>query len=343
MNMFDERGAAVAIGECLPFGWSVALQTGQAGTELVLHATDGREARLAVVARRRVEPREVPYLLAQNSGQENRILLVVPFLSPRARELLTTGGMNFVDGTGNLRLVVSSPAIFLAHTGADRDPERKPRPLRSLKGAAAGRVVRALCDFLPPYGVRELAESSSTPLGTVSRVVSLLEEEALLIRDKKKRIVSVDWPALIARWVRDYSVLRSNTCASFIEPRGLEALKAKLSRLDRYAVTGSLVGSDIAPARLAMIYVDDVGVASEQLEIVSTDVGANVWLLEPYDAVVFERTQMFRCLPQGELCVAAAQTQVIADLLTSPGRGPQEGEALLTKLRGTENAWRSPL
>src|SRR5690606_41852917 len=69
------------------------------------------------------------------------------------------------DLTGNLRIVASNPAIFLEARGADRDPDREPRALRSLKGAAAGRVVRALCDFMPPYGVRALAEISSTPLG----------------------------------------------------------------------------------------------------------------------------------------------------------------------------------
>ena len=70
---------------------------------------------------------------------------------------------------------VADPAVFLESRGADRDPDRKPRPLRSLKGAAAARVVRALCAIEPPFGVRTLAESSTTPLGTVSRVVSLLE------------------------------------------------------------------------------------------------------------------------------------------------------------------------
>jgi hypothetical protein len=82
--------------------------------------------------------------------------------------------------------------------------------------------------------------------------------------------------------------------------------------------------------------------AAETLELVLTEAGANVWLLEPYDAVVFERTQSlpFAPAPQTVNVTAAAPSQVAADLMTSPGRGPQEAEALIEKMKGIEDAWR---
>ncbi len=195
---------------------------------------------------------------------------------------------------------------------------------------------------MPPYGERTLAETSSTPLGTVSRVVSFLEEEALLTRDEKKVITAVDWTALISRWARDYSVTESNVVRSYLEPRGLASLGPKMAKLGRYAATGSLAGPGIAPARLAMLYVDDVERAAEALELVPTEAGANVWLIEPYDTVVFERTQTlpFAPAPEKVTVTAAAPSQVVADLMTSPGRGPQEAEALIEKMKGTEDAWR---
>ena len=301
---------------------------------LSLQGADGRRAQLTVVSRKLVSPQDVPHLVSRAKDAE-RMLLVAPFLGPRARELLVEAGVSYFDATGNLRVVVRDPAVFLERHGADRYPDRKPRALRSLKGAAAGRVVRALCDYIPPYGVRTLAETSSTPLGTVSRVFSLLEEEALLTRNEKKVITDVEWPALISRWVRDYSVTESNVIRSYIEPRGLAALGAKITKLDRYAVTGSLAGTSIAPARLAMLYVDDVEQAAETLELVPTEAGANVWLIEPYDTVVFERTQSlpFAPAPEQATITAAAPTQVAADLMTSPGRGPQEAAALLEKMK----------
>lgn len=125
--------------------------------------------------------------------------------------------------------------------------------------------------------------------------------------------------------MRDYRVTESNVLSSYLEPRGLAALGPRMSKLERYAVTGSLAGSGIAPARLAMIYVDDVERAAEALELVPTEAGANVWLLEPYDSVVFERTQSlpFAPAPEKLTVTAAAPSQVVADLMTSPGRGPR--------------------
>ena len=337
------RAAADAVRDRLPPGWSAEVKPGPGDEDgqLTLRAPDGRRANLRVVSRKRVSPKDVPHLASQ-ADDASRLLLVAPFLSARARELLAAANASYIDATGNLLLVVSDPAVFLEGRGADRDPDRKPRALRSLKGAAAGRVVRALCDFIPPYGVRALAETSSTPLGTVSRVVSFLDEEGLLTRDEKKVIISVDWSALIACWVRDYRVTKSNVLRSYLEPRGLAALGSKVSKLERYAVTGSLAGSGIAPARLAMIYVDDAQRAAEALELVPTEAGANVWLLEPYDNVVFERTRSlpFAPAPETLTVIAAAPSQVAADLMTSPGRGPQEAEALIEKMKGTEDAWR---
>lgn len=337
------RAAANTVRDRLPPGWSAELEPGSGDEDslLILRGADGRRAKLRVVSRKQVSPKDVPRLVSQ-AEDTSRLLLVAPFLSARARELLASANASYVDATGNLRLVASDPAVFLEGHGADRDPDWKPRALRTLKGAAAGRVVRALCDFVPPYGVRTLAETSSTPLGTVSRVVSFLEEEALLTRNEKKVITSVDWAALISRWVRDYSVTKSNVVRSYLEPRGLLALGPKVAKLGRYAVTGSLAGPGIAPARLAMLYVDDVERAAEALELVPTEAGANVWLIEPYDTVVFERTQSlpFAPAPEKVTLTAAAPSQVVADLMTSPGRAPQEAEALIEKMKGTEDAWR---
>ena len=340
------RGVAESVRRRLPPGWSADFGGTRLGGQgvLLLKAADGRRAKLSILSRKRVIPREVPHLVQQFGDGAGQILLVAPFIGERSRQLLAESGVSYADGTGNLRLVVSNPAIFLEGQGADRDPDQKPRNLRSLKGAAAGRVVRALCDFLPPYGVRTLAVISSTPLGTVSRVVSFLEDEALLARDAKKQIASVDWAALIARWARDYGVQTSNRLTAFLEPRGLAALAPKLARLDRYCVTGSMAGPGIAPARLAMVYVDDAILAAQTLGLVPADAGANVWLLEPADGVVFERTRKFAfgASAKSVMLVAAASTQVAVDLMTSPGRGPQEAEALIEKMRGSEDAWRWP-
>jgi hypothetical protein len=60
-------------------------------------------------------------------------------------------------------------------------------PARSLKGAKAGRIVRALIDRSKPPGVRELASLAQIDAGYVSRVLALLDTEALITRDAGPR------------------------------------------------------------------------------------------------------------------------------------------------------------
>jgi hypothetical protein len=274
----------------------------------------------------------VPALLTRT---ELPVLVVASYLGERARELLAEGGASYADATGNLRLVVSSPAIFLDGVGAARAPDRTPRPLHSLRGAAAGRVVRALVELELGRGVRELAAAAATPLGTVSRVVSFLETEALLTRDDKKRIVAVDVVALLSRWAKDYELTKTNELHKLLEPRGIPALWPKLGQLSRYAATGSTAGPGVAPTRIAMVYVDDPDAAARELELVPAEAGANVWLLRPYDDVVFERTRK-RAVTAGENTVdvvTVSVAQAVVDLLSSPGRGPQEAEVMMEKMK----------
>lgn len=162
-------------------------------------------------------------------------------------------------------------------------------------------------------------------------MVSFLESEALIERDARRQVIAVDRRALVTRWAEDYELTRSNELATYLEPRGLDALWPKLGRLNRYAATGSIAGPGIAPARIAAIYVDDPEAAAQVLGLVPAEAGANVSLLGPYDDVVFARTGQ-RSVSSGPVetpVITVAPAQVAVDLLTSPGRGPAEGEELL--------------
>ena len=91
-----------------------------------------------------------------------------------------------------------------------------------------------------------------------------------------------------------------------------------------------------------MLYVDAPEVAARSLDLVTTEAGANVWLLQPYDDVVFERTRRKRVTAgkSSTDLVVVSSPQTVVDLMTSPGRGPQEAEALLDKMKGTIDEWR---
>jgi hypothetical protein len=306
-----------------------------------LRGPDGTTTVLSVQVARYLEPRSVSHLLEflTTSAPDGQPFVVTSFAGSRTRELLIKGNAGYADATGSLRLSLQSPAVFIDVPGTEKNPWGDTRPVHSLKGPAAGRIVRALCDFRPPYGIIELAQRSHTPAASVSRVVSLLVRDALITRGPRNAVALVDWQGVLRRWTQDYAVLRSNRVKNALEPRGLDALLGKLKQADiQHAVTGSLAAAHVAPyaaARLAIIYVPRTAEAMERLSLRPVDAGTNVLLAEPFDPVVFDRTTV------QDGVTYAALSQVAADLLTSPGRGPAEGAQLLEWMEAHEDEWRS--
>ena len=329
----------------LPPSWKAKLvsekQNRESDAILSIVGPDGNKAEIFVGTKRWLDPKDVPTVVSMTSSfaAGKPLCITAPFLSPMTRERLREAGVSYADTYGNVRFALETPAIFIETAGAQRGPKRRERALASLKGRAAGRVVRALCDFKPSYGVRELAERSGTALGSVARVIDLLDQESLVERDARGRVNVVDWARLIRRWTQDYALTNSNETKNFLEPRGLKALNQKLRTFDgRYAVTGSLALEGrpvIAPAALGVVYVDDVEATAKRLGLHTVDAGANVILARPFDPVVYDRSELIEGLRM------ACASQVAADLLTSPGRGPAEGEELIKWMEKNVDAWRS--
>ncbi len=325
-----------------PSTWKVAEGGHLREATIVIRAPDSRLARFVVISRQSIEPRDVAGILPavrSRSSRVSAVLVTAPFLSPRTRELLVAAGASYLDSTGNLRVALDRPAIFLEAQGAEKGPAREPRPLISLKGPAAGRVVRALCDFRPPYGVRALAGRCATAPASVSRVVGLLERDAIVVRGERGEVAEVDWPALLGRWTQDYGFASSNVTMTFREPLGLDTFGEKLRRWGgRYAVSGCLAArrkARLARACLAMAYVEDPASAAEALELRVAERDANVRLAAPFDPVVFDRSWS-----EGGVTYAAL-SQVAADLLSSRGGGPADGALLIAWMGKNEREWRS--
>ena len=122
------------------------------------------------------------------------------------------------------------PRLFVERAGATKDPWPSDETLRSSRGRGAGRAVRALVDFRPPYGVRDLAKRAGVPLGTLSRGPRPPRPRgARHARRRADAVTSIDWEGAIRRWAQDYDFARSNQIAMFLEPRGLDAVASKLA------------------------------------------------------------------------------------------------------------------
>lgn len=333
----DEKATAQALQERLPPGWRVRIGRSAKERGLVLEAPDGRRVAVEVKRSRQLEPMAALHLVRQlrHQGGSEPVVVVAPFLSARTREVLDEAAIPYLDLTGNARLAFDEPGLFIHTTGAERDPRREERPARSLKGDKAARVVRQLIDFRRPAGVRALADATGVNAGYVSRVLTLLESQALIERDARGQVTNVSWDKVLRRWADDAPLSSRGPSATFIDPRGVENVLRGLKTV--HAITGSLAAARIAPvapSRLATIYVNDIGDAASILRLRETDAGANVLLIAPRDAFVFERSETKNGLTY------AAPSQVAADLLSSPGRGPAEGEELIRWMKSHAEAWR---
>ena len=332
------KSVAEIIREKLPEGWrATAPKSGRrSGDRLRIIAPDGRWGELVLLRKCSLDPHGV---MALSHADNRPDLVVAPYLSPSVRRRLIDAAVGYVDATGNIRIALEDPGLFIEAAGADRDPDPQRRPFRSLAGAKAGRIIRALCTHKEAWGVREIAAATGTNPGYVSRLLASLDREALIERDKRGRVEQTDWQRLIERWAESAPLESRGPSRYCIAPRGLAAAMSSLKNTHQsYAVTGSFATHrfvSVAPARLLHLYVENIDGICRDLKLVETDAGANIMLIEPRDLSILSDVAIDEAGMRW-----APPVQVAADLLTSPGRGPAEGEALLRWMADNEETWR---
>ena len=354
----DLVDAAVAwLGESLPDSWQVgrsqrtmadAPEAARAlNAAIDIRANNGTSTTVAVEARRSFSPRDAELLFSgvarslRALASHIPVLVVAPWLSSRTQELLTAEDINYLDLAGNARLQLDNPTVYLKSIGAQRNPAPAARGQARVRGPKAGRLVRLLADVLPPYGVREIAATANLNPGYVSRLLDALDREALIDRDRRGPVRSVDVAALLRRWAESYDVFKTNNATAFIAPAGPSAVLERLTQgVDgaNVAITGSFAAvrrAPVAAPAFLTLYCDDATAVADELRLLPADAGANVALLRPFDPIVWTRTER-----DGDL-VYAAVSQVAVDCLTGNGRMPAEGEALLGWMAEDESRWRA--
>jgi hypothetical protein len=224
------RGTAV-LAERLPSGWSARLLKTQPDQKfdglIELVAANGEPVILVVEAKRIVDGRDVRAL----RDKLNRYVQLWPnahglvfarYLSPPVRTRLTEEGISYADATGNVRVGVATPGLFISASGADRDPWRGPgRPRGTLKGEPAAKIVRTMSDFARSWTVRDLVGVAKVSTGAAYRVLDYLEREDMVLRDPTGSVEVLDWVRLLRRWSDDYGFVRNSRVTRWIAPRGL--------------------------------------------------------------------------------------------------------------------------
>ncbi|MGH2626863.1 MAG: hypothetical protein ACRDHY_09460 [Anaerolineales bacterium] len=346
----------------LPPGWTVERVQGQgAGTGegdalFAFNTQPGMGMGSAIVdARRNFGPADVDRLLGgltrrlREAAGPRPILLVSDYLSPRTRELLAKEDISYLDLTGNIRLVMQSPPVFVEVAGAGRrPPATTTRRSAGLAGAKAGSAVRFLAEVVPPYGVNDIEEATGISRGYVSRVLDRLADEALIRREPRGPVEAVDWPAMLRRRGESVDLFRVNTARTYVSPNGARAVFEALPRsavADGLVVTGSFAAVRKAPvagpALLVMYVVPSGGVpkfdrAATELGLRPTDEASDVVLLLPSNERVVEDPW----IEEGVRLVNLPQLAV--DCLGGSGRMPAEGEALIDWMQANTEEWQLP-
>lgn len=302
---------------------------------LRIRSTEGKETLIAVEFKTEFSPKSAETILRKLEGAKPRdLMLVAPHFTQRTQAYLRDRGIAFLDFSGNAYLKLDEPALFVS--AVSNEPAPAPETgNRRLRGAKAGRLLRHICDYRPPFSVSALARELSIDVGNVSRYLELLNREALVVRGPRGVVTDVDWEGVLRRWSLDY---RMPVQDRYHDPRGLDHFRAALQKTDaRYVLSGVSAASFYAPytaETTALCYCDDLHSFAKALGLRTAERSSNVILALPFDKVVYDRTQV-----RSDLTLAAP-SQVAVDLLTGRGRDLQQAEELLRWMREHESAWR---
>jgi hypothetical protein len=273
---------------------------------------------------------------------ERPVLIVTPFANPALRRACVENDLSYADATGWVRLVSGSPAVFISHEGAAK-ASVKPRPtaLSRLNGAAAGRIIRSLLAAEPPLGVRQLADVAGVSPGSVAKLLPTVVAAGAVERDRAGAVVDVRRRLLLERWIQDYSYRTTNKDLLWmLDPRGIDHVVARLQSVHGVVATGSLAARRflppgrvaVTPTVLAALYSHDPAEAARNLGLhPGTEGRANVVIAKPYDDRLMSEFD--------EQSRAVGLMQALADLLTLPGRSPDEADQLMDFLAETDPSW----
>ena len=335
----------------LPEHWTVAPQPNAEGLAWDLldriepeHQSGpaGRGTAHVQPARRRVADQRARRRLSQRTNQP--ILLVAPYLSQRTRELLREAKISYVDLTGNVRIALDQPPIYLELHGAQKDPAAVTKPrVGALRGAKIGAIVRALVDVRPPYTGAQIARLARVNEGYASRILEGLEAEGLIDRGRPGPIVDVDWAALLRRRAAAVTLFRPGGTFRYVARSGPRQVLATLGSMSESGpapvVTGSFAAArlaQVAPSTQLIVYDMKPREIATQLDLQEVDSGADTIVIRPDNDVVFARTI------EADGAHYAAPSQTVLDCLSGVGRMPAEGESVLKWMIQSEARWRLP-
>ncbi len=261
-------------------------------------------------------------------------LLAVPFMGEVGRRLCDEAGVGWVDLSGNAHIV--APGLRVVVDGRPNRFRSAGRPQNTFAPKSA-RVVRwLLINDGELLTQRQIARATDMTEGFVSRIVSRLDHEGYIVRAKGGGIRPKDPALLLDAWRETYQFSKHKIYQGHVAARSGDALLRFVGDtlaeqgIERAAtgLAGAWALTRFATFRIVTLYlpVDPSPAFLERLGCREDPRGANLWLVVPNDAGVFQGAVE----KDGIRCVHPVQVYV--DLKGHPERAPEAAERLRAEL-----------
>lgn len=155
---------------------------------------------ILIEVKRSVEPQSLKSLSERYQPNEQSVLVVAEYISPKAKEMLVEKGFNYLDKVGNIFLKLQN--LRIKDEGHRNSPISESYRNRAFTKAGISVVFQLLMD---PQAVndtqRSLSHKAGVSLGTIPKVVEQLKNEAYIMSVDQTDKVLVNYEDLLKRWI----------------------------------------------------------------------------------------------------------------------------------------------
>jgi len=263
-------------------------------------------------------------------------VVAVPYMGPSGKDACERAGVSWLDFSGNAHIV--APGIRIIVDGRPNQFPKRGRP-SSAFAPKSSRIARwLLMHPAEAMAQRDISQATGVSEGLVSRVVSRLEEEHYAARDDRGLVRVSNPQLLLDAWQDEYRFSKHTIIQGHVAARSGDALTrfvadALSAAKVEHAATGLSAAWQLtrfAGFRTATFFVDAEPSAALKANLGFRDDarGANLWLVVPNDAGVFQGAEE----RDGVRCVHPVQ--VYLDLKEHPERSVDAAERIRTELLG---------
>lgn len=256
-------------------------------------------------------------------------VFVAPFIGELSRTICQKVGVGFLDLTGNAYLEFG-PILIDRTVRTSRHITKT-----GIVGAFTPKGTRIARYLLVNAGsnvsITQLARETGLSPAGVFRVVEGLELRGYVERDTWRRVKLTDPGKLLTDWAASWSVDRNAKSLFFTMEKSPSSILKKVAGASRefglrYAATLMAGASLIDP----YVRYDDVWIYTDSmssdwetaLDLKSTDSGANLVLLTPYDSGVYYGVRTLSGVN------VVSEPQLYVDLYNYPARGREQADHL---------------